>query len=273
MQCAVVRSGVKKRCENPGCRSWPAYGGSGITICEKWSKSFIEFYKDVGPSPSPKHSLVRIDKAIGYTPKNCIWSIQGEGSSRTRNIKTIEIDGQVKTIKEWISHFQLNVSPRTVRQRIWHGCDPKEALFRKVTTRRNYKIDEYERVADHPCYGVWRQMKRRCQDPNSANYYLYGGRGISVCERWEAFENFCEDMGERPGGMTLDRIDTNGNYEPSNCRWASHETQSKNKRTNVWVEHNGETKIIADWARTFNITDSAMSARVKKGFGRIIQKS
>jgi hypothetical protein len=262
---------IKKRCENPNSRSWSAYGGSGIAICEKWSKSFIEFYEDVGPSPSAKHLLIRIDKTIDYAPGNCIWSIQDGESSKTKNTKIIEIDGQAKTIKEWISYFRLDIDPKIVRQRIWHGCNPREAFFRKVVTRKSYVIDGYKRVVDHPCYDVWRQMKRRCQNPSNVNYYLYGGRGISVCERWEVFENFCEDMGQRPEGMTLDRTNTNGNYEPSNCRWASLETQSKNKRTNVWIEHNGETRIIADWARTFAISDTAMSARVKKGFGRIIE--
>lgn len=81
-----------------------------------------------------------------------------------------------------------------------------------------------------PTYNSWQSMKRRCLEEYSISYPNYGGKGIKVCDRWlESFENFLNDMGERPNGMTLDRIDTSGNYEPSNCRWATKEEQSRNR--------------------------------------------
>lgn len=79
-------------------------------------------------------------------------------------------------------------------------------------------------------YESWRKMRRRCTQTNFIDYPKYGGRGITFCERWEKFENFLADMGSRPPGHSLDRINTYGNYEPSNCRWATPLEQTRNRR-------------------------------------------
>ncbi len=78
-------------------------------------------------------------------------------------------------------------------------------------------------------YRIWCAMKQRCLNPNTAAYHRYGGRGITVCERWVTFENFLADMGERPEGLSLERVNNNGNYEPGNCVWATPKMQAANR--------------------------------------------
>lgn len=103
-------------------------------------------------------------------------------------------------------------------------------------------------------YAVWLNMRSRCNYEKHKQYSLYGGRGIKICDRWMAsFENFYKDMGSRPSDKhSLDRIDNNGNYEPSNCRWATVEEQSFNKRTTCMIKLNGKDIKLIDACKMFN---------------------
>ena len=101
-----------------------------------------------------------------------------------------------------------------------------------------------------PTYASWLGMIQRCTNPNNKHYNRYGGRGISIYKRWQDFRNFFADMGEKPKGTTLDRYpDNNGNYEPSNCRWATRKEQANNKSSNVLIVHNGERLIMKQFVR------------------------
>jgi hypothetical protein len=102
-------------------------------------------------------------------------------------------------------------------------------------------------------YRSWASMKARCQNPKVQKYPLYGGRGITICAPWIAFENFYADMGECPEGMTLERKDSNGNYEPGNVRWASVLEQSRNRRSSKYVIHNGQRLALKDYATIMGI--------------------
>ncbi len=102
-----------------------------------------------------------------------------------------------------------------------------------------------------PTYESWVAMRRRCLNPASPSWAHYGGRGITICERWAGrgcFVNFATDMGERPPGLSLDRIDVNGNYEPSNCRWATDAEQAQNQRTTKMTPAMVERVIAGDLA-------------------------
>lgn len=112
-------------------------------------------------------------------------------------------------------------------------------------------------------YGIWDSMLRRCDDAGSARY---GGRGIKVCERWKTWDNFLADMGEKPEGMSLDRIDNNGDYEPGNCRWATPAQQARNTCRNVFIEFGGRRMILTDWAKRIDINPSSLSNRLRRGW-------
>jgi hypothetical protein len=107
------------------------------------------------------------------------------------------------------------------------GCR-KRAVLGESTTKHGLR--------KHPLYSTWKGIRNRCNSPNHPRYKDYGGRGIKVCKRWDAFENFIADMGERPEGYSLDRIDVNGDYEPTNCRWASNSQQRRNARDSIYVD-------------------------------------
>lgn len=114
-------------------------------------------------------------------------------------------------------------------------------------------------------YRIWSDMKNRCQNKENTAWEWYGGRGIAVCARWQVFEHFLEDMGERPAGLTLDRIDTNGNYDPRNCRWVTMKEQARNTRANQFVTVGNETRCIAEWSEITGVSGSTIRNRLKAG--------
>lgn len=115
-------------------------------------------------------------------------------------------------------------------------------------------------------YRAWVEMRRRCQQPKRKEYSNYGARGITISERWLKFENFLEDMGVCPAGLQLDRIDTNGNYETGNCRWATVIEQQNNRRSNLQLTLNGITRTVSDWARIYGVRPRTAAQRIRAGW-------
>ena len=149
------------------------------------------------------------------------------------------------------------------------GCTRTESIKRYNASGKKSKGCYKDGRSLHPLYGTWFQMISRCENPNQNHYDRYGGRGIKVCEEWHDFWNFVkwsDSVGGRPKGYTLDRINNDGNYEPSNCRWADWKTQTTNKSSNVFVEYNGVRKTMIEWCEELNIHPHTLHNRIKRGW-------
>ncbi len=122
-------------------------------------------------------------------------------------------------------------------------------------------------------YRSWQNMIQRCINPEHKYYKHYGGRGIKVCKRWLKFPNFLKDMDEHPGkGYSIDRINNNGNYCKSNCRWATRKEQARNKRNNHLETYNGKTQCLIEWSEEYNINYKTLCSRIFK-YGWSIKKA
>mgnify|MGYP000869355731 FL=1 len=119
-------------------------------------------------------------------------------------------------------------------------------------------------MAETRTYKIWAGMKNRATNTKGRDARNYVGRGISICDRWLFFENFYEDMGEAPEGMSLDRIDVNGKYNPSNCRWATPQEQANNTRMNIIISYRGTTDTLANWSRKLDIKYGTLLSRYRR---------
>jgi len=137
--------------------------------------------------------------------------------------------------------------------------------LRRETTAAQARSRATHGMTGTSTYRAWSSMLTRCDNPAS-KYADWGGRGITIAERWRSFENFLADMGERPPGMTLDRINNDGNYEPGNCRWANHLTQTRNRGCARNLTYRGETKPIVEWAAQSHILYDTLLKRLGRGW-------
>ena len=126
-----------------------------------------------------------------------------------------------------------------------------------------YKHGGFIGDTEQPEHYIWRSMLRRCEATTDKAFPYYGGRGIAVCTRWHEYQAFLADMGKRPLGMSLDRINNDGPYSPENCRWASASQQQKNKRTTWFYEQNGVVKTASEWAAELGISNQLAHFRWK----------
>lgn len=145
------------------------------------------------------------------------------------------------------------------------GCLEREMLI--LRNKKGRPIDA-PNFTEMPEYGIWADIIKRCTNPKSISFVNYGQRGIIVCDRWRnSFEHFLEDMGTRPSYQhQIERIDNHGNYEPSNCKWATRSEQSRNKRNNHWLTVGDETLCITDWANRLGTSAGVIRGRILLGW-------
>ena len=137
------------------------------------------------------------------------------------------------------------------------GCLNVEIAKSRMTTHG---------MGNTPEYASWAGMKSRCTDPNVPCFYRYGGRGITMCERWNKFENFRDDMGPKPTPYhSIERIDNLKGYDPSNCRWATPTEQANNRRSSVRVVYMGQVDTVPNWCRRLGLKYITVSRRIRDG--------
>jgi hypothetical protein len=184
-------------------------------------------------------------------------------------LTVIEENGRVHNRKAWLCMCECGNEITLSSNRLLHkegtkscGCLRSEISASKATKHG---------MAHTRIYEIWSSMKKRCENKKNKNYNRYGGRGIKVCERWREFENFFEDMKEGyEEHLTIDRIDNNGDYEPSNCKWSTQQEQTSNYSRNILVTINGETDTLKNTCIKYNIPYDKTFRRVKKGIDPLI---
>lgn len=147
------------------------------------------------------------------------------------------------------------------------ACNVKDGYTKSCGCRPN-KGNTKHGMHGTKLYGIWKGIRERCNNPNTNRHHIYHDKGISICEEWNDFTNFSNWAMENgyEDGLTIDRIDVNGNYEPSNCRWATQKEQANNKSNSRYLSFNGETHTLGEWASITGISLRTIWKRLDSGW-------
>lgn len=187
-----------------------------------------------------KFGRITVLRRIGSVNKKALWECECECGKIIESLTNPLASGHTKSCG--CLRYERNISTPIV-----HGH----------TKRSNGRSSTYY---------TWQGMKTRCTNEKVKSFKDYGGRGITICEKWLTFEGFLEDMGERPKNTTIDRINNNKGYYKENCQWTTKIKQANNQSTNVKITINGETYGMCEWSRKLEISSSILSYRLKHGW-------
>jgi hypothetical protein len=163
--------------------------------------------------------------------------------------------GRPTNIAKWTNKKYGHVRGQPIRFIVGHGS--------KASIRRpGHRVQGNK----NQTYRIWARMIQRCTNPKNKNWQQYGARGITVCERWRTYANFLADMGERPHGLTIERVNNDGQYEPTNCIWADRATQINNRRNTVRLTYDGQTLLLSEWATKLGVRYATLAARLRHGW-------
>jgi len=200
---------------------------------------------------------------MGYCPVMRTIDLTGRVVGRWTVVARVENDAVGGAV--WLCRCECGVEKRIRGLVLRDGRSRSCGCLRVDTTvARSTKHGFAPSGRQPPTYHSWLGMKARCTNPKHKSYPDYGGRGIKVCERWMAFENFYADMGEKPARTSLERANNEGNYEPGNCYWASPTQQANNMRSNRVIAFRGVSRNLGEWAATLRISKTTLAERLSK---------
>lgn len=194
--------------------------------------------------------------------KNTQDKISGRRFGRLTTLKLVIKFESGRNRPIWLCHCDCGVEKEIHQSALLRGTTISCGCW-----RRDHPWGVKHHMYKAPEYKIWCAMKQRCLNPGAPAWKNYGGRGVAICERWMKFENFISDMGRRPTSKhSVERLDNNGGYEPSNCRWATWTAQANNKRTNRKLTHNGETLTLAQWSIRTGVSAANIRTRLQLGW-------
>lgn len=161
---------------------------------------------------------------------------------------------------QWLCHCDCGNKPIITANKL-RTANTKSCGCLKRDILRQPKTHGQTKTLTHM---VWVTMRQRCENPRNKKYARYGGRGIRICDRWQKFENFFKDMGEKPIGKTIERTNNDGNYEPGNCCWATPKQQANNTIRNRRITFGGRSLTLTEWSKEMGVNPSSLFERVEK---------
>lgn len=249
-----------RRCTLPTSCGYQEYGGRGITVCPEWRASFDTFLRDMGPRPSPQHSLDRRDANGDYEPGNCRWATSKEQNRNTRKTKRLTYQGETLTVPEWAERTGL---PKyLLLNRLRQGL-ALERVFAQPQARPGVVegLKPPEEIA-------WLNMIQRCTNPNHQVYKDYGGKGIRVCPEWRNdYSAFLRDMGSKPSAShIMGRRDLTGDYTRENTAWMTRSEVNRLTTKRFHLEYAGESRSLAEWSERVGVKAEILRNRMRSGW-------